>query len=150
MDVSLHRALVRTILEHAEDYPWTMQNIGLLALRLDDRRITGSTSGTPTAAWVTHPSTTTPSTSPPPSSPERSTTPATTEDPSGDEYHRERYSPPNDEIPGEPTPSASSGTPTTFGAGDPTTSRAHELHDSRQTPGTVTIIRWTFTRRIRS
>ena len=29
---------MRTILEHAEDYPWRMQDIGLLGLRLDDRR----------------------------------------------------------------------------------------------------------------
>ena len=32
------QALVRTILEHAADYPWRMQEIGLLGLRLDDRR----------------------------------------------------------------------------------------------------------------
>ena len=32
------QALVRTILEHAEDYPWVMQEIGLLGLRLDDKR----------------------------------------------------------------------------------------------------------------
>ena len=38
MDDSLHRALVRTILEHPADYAWTMQDIGLLGLRLDDRR----------------------------------------------------------------------------------------------------------------
>jgi hypothetical protein len=38
MDNSPNQALVRTILEHAEDYPWAMQEIGLLGLRLDDRR----------------------------------------------------------------------------------------------------------------
>ena len=38
MDASLTRVLVRTILEHAEDHPWRMQEIGLLGLRLDDRR----------------------------------------------------------------------------------------------------------------
>ena len=38
MDHSLTQALVRTILEHAEDFPWRMQEIGLLGLRLDDRR----------------------------------------------------------------------------------------------------------------
>ena len=38
MDISLNKALVRTILGHAEDYPWVMQEIGLLGLRLDDAR----------------------------------------------------------------------------------------------------------------
>ena len=38
MDNALNRTLVRTILEHAEDYPWVMQEIGLLGLRLDDTR----------------------------------------------------------------------------------------------------------------
>jgi hypothetical protein len=34
----LERTLVRNILEHPADYPWKMQHIGLLGLRLDDRR----------------------------------------------------------------------------------------------------------------
>src|SRR5215475_11448884 len=38
MDISLYQALVRTMLEHAEDHAWTMQDIGLLGLRLDERR----------------------------------------------------------------------------------------------------------------
>ncbi len=38
MDHALDQALVRTILEHAADYPWRLQGVGLLALRLDDRR----------------------------------------------------------------------------------------------------------------
>jgi hypothetical protein len=32
------KALVLTILRHAEDFPWRMQDIGLMALRLDDQR----------------------------------------------------------------------------------------------------------------
>ncbi len=32
------KALVFTILRHAEDFPWRMQDIGLLGLRLDERR----------------------------------------------------------------------------------------------------------------
>jgi hypothetical protein len=35
--------------------------------------------------------------------------------------------------------------PTTFTVGESYSQRAHELHDSRQVPGTVTIVRWTFT-----
>ena len=38
MDHTLDPAQVRTILEHAADHPWRIQGIGLLALRLDDRR----------------------------------------------------------------------------------------------------------------
>ena len=38
MNESLSRALVLTMLQHAEDFPWRMQEIGLMGLRLDDRR----------------------------------------------------------------------------------------------------------------
>jgi hypothetical protein len=38
MEELVSKALVRTILHHAEDYPWKIQDIGLLGLRLDDRR----------------------------------------------------------------------------------------------------------------
>ncbi len=38
MQKSPSKALVCTILQRAEDYPWKMQDIGLLGLRLDDRR----------------------------------------------------------------------------------------------------------------
>ncbi len=38
MSEPLNIALVSVILQHAEDYSWTMQDIGLLGLRLDDHR----------------------------------------------------------------------------------------------------------------
>jgi hypothetical protein len=38
MRETLSKALVLTMLEHAEDFPWRMQDIGLMSLRLDDRR----------------------------------------------------------------------------------------------------------------
>ena len=38
MSETLSRALVLTMLQHAEDFPWRMQDIGLMGLRLDDRR----------------------------------------------------------------------------------------------------------------
>jgi hypothetical protein len=38
MSEELSKALVLTILRHAEDFPWRMQEIGLLSLRLDDQR----------------------------------------------------------------------------------------------------------------
>jgi hypothetical protein len=38
MGETLSKALVLTILRHAEDFPWRMQDIGLMSLRLDDQR----------------------------------------------------------------------------------------------------------------
>ena len=38
MSGTLSKALVLTLLQHAEDFPWRMQDIGLMSLRLDDRR----------------------------------------------------------------------------------------------------------------
>jgi hypothetical protein len=38
MSETLSKALVLTILRHAEDFPWRMQDVGLMSLRLDDRR----------------------------------------------------------------------------------------------------------------
>jgi hypothetical protein len=38
MSETLSKALVLTMLRHAEDFPWRMQDIGLMSLRLDDRR----------------------------------------------------------------------------------------------------------------
>ncbi len=35
---ALNKVLVRTILDHAENYAWMMQDIGLLGLRLDERK----------------------------------------------------------------------------------------------------------------
>jgi len=35
---SLSKALVFSVLRHAEDFPWRMHDIGLLGLRLDDQR----------------------------------------------------------------------------------------------------------------
>jgi hypothetical protein len=143
MDNSLHRALVRTILEHAEDYPWTMQELGLLGLRLDRRREhrlhvwdPGSSVGDPpvhdhpfdfTSTVVAGEMTNT----------------RYEEDPAGVEYHRVRYSPPNEDDRRADTVRLS-GTASTFTAGAQYSQLAHELHDSRQVPGTVTIIRWTF------
>jgi hypothetical protein len=137
------KALVRTILSNAEAFPWRMQDVGLLGLWLDDRREHRL------HVWA----------------------PADAEDPpihdhpfdftstvvvgelvntryveraSGGEYVRERYVPGNehhrrvDRIRLE-------GTATTLGEGECYGQLAPELHDSRQAPGTVTIIRFAFT-----
>ncbi len=143
MDDPLPRTLVRTVLEHAADYAWTTQDIGLLGLRLDDRREyrlhvwdPGSSVGEPPVH--DHPFDFT------------STVVAGElvntryeEDPFGDEYRRERYSPPDEDLRRTDTVRLS-GTATTLRAGDRYSQLAHELHDSRQLPGTVTIMRRTF------
>ena len=147
MDNSLNRALVRTMLEHAEDYPWVMQEIGLLGLRLDDEREyrlhvwdARSNSGEPpihdhpfdfTSTVIAGEMTNT----------------RYEEDPLGVEYHRVRYTPPNEADRSSDTVRLS-GIATTFPAGTQYHQLAHELHDSRQLPGTVTIIRRTFTGRV--
>ena len=55
-----------------------------------------------------------------------------------------RYTPPNEDDRRSDTVRLS-GTATTFSEGARYHQLAHELHDSRQVPGTVTIIRRTFT-----
>ncbi len=141
---ALNRALVRTILEHAEDYPWVMQEIGLLGLRLDEQReyrlhvwYPSESGGEPpihdhpfdfTSTVIVGEMTNT----------------RYVEDPRGVEYHRARYTLPNEEDRRTDTVRLS-GIATTFSAGDHYRQLAPELHDSRQLPGTVTIIRRTFT-----
>jgi len=140
MDNRLDQALVRTILEHASDYPWRMQGIGLLALRLDDRREhrlhvwdpDGCIGDPPvhdhpydfTSAVVVGALTNT----------------RYVEDPSGVEYCRQRYAP-DDESTRRTDSVRLVGTSTTLGPGARYHQLAGELHDSRQTPGTVTVIR---------
>lgn len=144
MDNSPNRVLVRTILEHAEDYPWVMQEIGLLGLRLDETREfrlhvwdTSSSAGEPpihdhpfdfTSTVVAGEMTNT----------------RYKEDPLGVEYHRVRYTPPNEDDRKRDTVRLS-GVATTITAGGQYHQLAQELHDSRQLPGTVTIIRRAFT-----
>ena len=144
MDISMPRALVRTILEHAEDYPWRMQDIGLLGLRLDDRRefrlhVWGSAPDPGEPPVHDHPFDFTSTVIA-----GEMTNTRYEEDPSGVEYYRTRYTPPNEDARTVDTVRLF-GTPTTLGPGESYAQPAHELHDSRQVPGTVTIIRWSFT-----
>jgi hypothetical protein len=141
--ISLDNVLVRHILEHANDYTWTMQDIGLLGLRLDERREYRL------HVW----------------SPDRSLGPPVihdhpfdfvsrsivgeltniryVEDPTGAMYVRDRYSPPNDEL--RTTDMVQlAGARATYREGDEYAQSAIELHDSHQLPGTVTILRRTF------
>jgi hypothetical protein len=143
LDNSLNRALVRTILEHAEDHPWTMQDIGLLGLRLDDRReyrlhVWGPNYSVGEPPVHDHPFDFTSTIIA-----GEMTNTRYDENPSGVEYHRVRYSPSNEDARRTDTVSLS-GTATSLIAGDQYSQSAHELHDSRQLPGTVTIIRMAF------
>jgi hypothetical protein len=144
MDNSPSPVLVRMILEHAEDYPWTLQDIGLLALRLDDRQEyrlhvwDASYSVGDDPPIHDHPfdfiSTVIAG--------EMINT-RYEEDAAGAEYRREFYSPPNEDARRTDTVRLR-GTATTIPAGGSYSQLAHELHDSRQLPGTVTILRRSF------
>jgi hypothetical protein len=145
MDNSLHKTLVRTILEHAEDYPWVIQEIGLLGLRLDDQReyrlhVWDPSSSVGEPPIHDHPFDFTSTVIA-----GEMTNTRYEEDPLGVEYHRVRYTPPNEDDRRSDTVRLS-GAATTFTAGRQYHQLAPELHDSRQVPGTVTIIRRTFTR----
>lgn len=141
---SPNRVRVRTILEHAEDYPWVMQEIGLLGLRLDDEREYRLHVWDPSA-----------STGEPPIHDHpfdftstvivgEMTNTRYTEDPLGVEYRRVRYLPPDEDDRRCDTVRLS-GIATTFAAGERYHQSARELHDSRQVAGTVTLIRRTWT-----
>ena len=134
------RALVFTILRHAEDFPWRMVDIGLMGLCLDDRReyrlhvwdpsyIVGDppihdhpydfTSNVIVGALTNN---------------------RYVEDPWGDEHLRFRYSPPAEDERRSDTVKLSS-TAETVTEGGEYRQLAHELHASWQQPGTVTVIR---------
>ena len=135
---------MRHILEHAADHPWRIQDVGVLALWLDDQRRDRlhvwdlrSAIGEPPVHDHPFDFTSTVIAG-------EMTNTRYEEDPLGVEYHRVRYTPPNEDDRRSDTIRLS-GTATTFTAGDQYHQLASELHDSRQLPGTVTIIRRTFT-----
>ena len=140
MDQVLDPAGVRTILEHATEHPWRLAGIGLLALRLDDRRehrlhVWDPTSLDGDPPIHDHPY-------------DFTSTVVVGElvntryvvDPTGDEHRRERYAP-GDEDRRRTDTVRLAGTSTTYGPGEQYHQLAGELHDSRQAPGTVTVIR---------
>lgn len=144
MDNGLDKALVYQILVHAEAHPWVMQDFGLLGLRMDDHREyrlhvwdAGTSVGEPpihdhpfdfvsqiiagemiNTRYV--------------------------EDQGGIEYHRIRYASTNEDDRRSTDTVTLSGTAITYTEGGHYAQLAHELHDSRQLPGTVTVIRRTF------
>jgi hypothetical protein len=143
MDISLHQAWVRGILEHPEDHAWTMQDIGLLGLRLDDRREYRLHVWDPSSCVGEPPIHDHPFDFTSTIIAGEMTNIRFDEDQSGVEHRRERYSP-SDEGARRADTVRLSRTATTFAAGDQYSQLAHQLHESRQLPGTVTIIRRTF------
>jgi hypothetical protein len=139
----LDKALVFQILAHAEAYPWTLQELGLLGLRLGESR--GYRLHVWDGSWAV---------GEPPIHDHpfdfvsqiiagEMTNTRYVEDPAGAAYRRIRYSPP-DEDDRRTDAVRLTGTTTTYTEGGQYAQRAEELHDSRQLPGTVTIIRMTF------
>jgi hypothetical protein len=138
------KALVRSILAHAAAFPWRMQEVGLLGLWLDERkehRLHVWAPEAPTGDPPIH------------DHPFDFTSTVVVgelvntryvEDAAGDEYVRERRAL-ADESDRRVDTIRLVGEPTTFRAGDTYQQRASGLHDSRQAPGTVTLIRFSFT-----
>jgi hypothetical protein len=140
MSETLSKALVLTMLQHAEDFHWRMQDIGLMGLRLDDRREyrlhvwdPSNCVGEPPIHDHPYDFTSTIIAG-------ELTNHRYEEDPAGDEYVRFRYSPGAE---GERRSDAVrlSSTATTFTEGNQHRQLAHDLHASWQQPGTVTAIR---------
>ena len=140
MDDALSKALVFSILRHAQDFPWRMHDVGLLGLRLDDERKyrlhvwdPSYSAGEPpihdhpydfTSKVIVG---------------EISNT-RYEEDPAGEEYRRLRYPPDAEHLRRSDTVRLSA-TAATFTEGARYRQLAHELHASLQLPGTVTVIR---------
>jgi hypothetical protein len=140
MSDTLSRALVLTMLRHAEDFPWRIQEIGLMSLRLDDRREhrlhvwdPSGCDGEPPVHDHPYDFTSTVIAG-------ALTNTRYEEDPAGDEYVRFRYAVGAE---GERRSDAVrlSSTATGLTEGDRYHQLAGELHASRQQPGTVTAIR---------
>ncbi|HEY1741362.1 MAG TPA: hypothetical protein VGI86_21795 [Acidimicrobiia bacterium] len=139
MDHTLEQTLVRNILEHAADYPWRVQHTGVLGLWLDDQRRYRLHVWDPEGA-VGEP--------PIHDHPFDFTSSVIVgelvntryeEHPDGREYLRERYVPGNESDRRADTVRLL-GTPETLRAGAEYRQVARELHDSRQIPGTVTVL----------
>jgi len=130
------RIRVRHILEHAHEHPWRIQDIGLLALRLDDRREhrlhVWDRAGVPPIHDHPYDFTSTVIVG-------ELVNTRYVEDPSGVEYARERYALGDEEERRDDTVRLV-GTSETLRAGARYHQRADELHDSRPVPGTVTVL----------
>jgi hypothetical protein len=143
MDGERLHAQVRSILEHAGEHPWTLQDIGLLGLWLDDRRecrlhVWGPADAVGDPPIHDHPFDFTSTVL---AGAITNTRYEVSDD--GLEYQRTRYVPDDEDARTSDTVRLS-GTAARLRTGDRYSQRAHELHDSRQVAGTVTIIRTRF------
>jgi hypothetical protein len=134
------KSLVLAMLQHAEDFPWRMQDIGLMGLRLDDRREFRLHVWDPTYSVGEPPIHDHPYDFTSTIIAGELTNTRYEEDLAGDEYVRFRY-PPGAEAQRRSDAVRLSSTATTFKAGDEYVQFAQELHASWQQPGTVTAIR---------
>ena len=141
MTRTLDQTLVRNILEHPADYPWRLQNIGLLGLRLDDRREYSlhvwdpeSCVGDPPVHDHPFDFTSTVIVG-------ELVNSRYVEDPNGIEYWRHRYWP-GDEQDRRTDSVRLVASATTLSPGDRYRQLSSELHSSRQAPGTVTLIQF--------
>jgi hypothetical protein len=139
-ETTMTKALAFTILRHAEEFPWKMQDIGLMGLRLDERREyrlhvwnPSLSAGQPpihdhpygfTSAIIVGELTNT----------------RYVENAAGDEHVRFRYSLPDEEQRRSDTVRLSAAAEI-LREGDEYRQLAHELHASWQQPGTVTLLR---------
>jgi hypothetical protein len=137
---TLTRDLVRTMLQHAEDFPWRMQDVGLMSLRLDDRREHRLHVWDPTFCIGEPPIHDHPYDFTSTIIAGEMANSRYERDPAGDEYVRYRYSPGAEDERRSDGVRLSS-TTTTFTEGNQYHQRASELHTSGQQPGTVTAIR---------
>jgi hypothetical protein len=140
MSEALSKAMVLTILRHAEAFAWRMQDLGLMGLRLDDERECRLHVWDP--RYVTgdppihdHPYDFTSKVIA-----GELTNIRYVEDPAGDEYVRFSYLLPAEHQRRSDTVRLSA-MPETLAGGDQYRQLAHELHASWQQPGTVTAIR---------
>jgi hypothetical protein len=140
MSETLSKALVQTMLQHAEELPWRMQDIGLMGLRLDDRREYRLHIWDPSSCIEEPPVHDHPYDFTSTIIAGALTNTRYEEDSAGDEYVRFRYSPGAEDERRSDAVRLSS-TATVFTEGNQYRQLAHELHASWQQPGTVTAIR---------
>ena len=149
MHEPLTKALVFTILRHAEDFPWRMQDLGLMGLRLDDQREHRLHVWDPSCVAGDLPIHDHPYDFTATVIAGELTNTRYVEDAAGDEYLRFRYSVPDEDQRRSDTVRLAAA-PETLGEGGACHQSARELHSSWQLPGTVTAIRcaWTQPRKL--
>ena len=148
-ETTMSKALAFTILRHAEDFPWRIVDIGLMGLRLDERREHRLHVWNPDFSAAEPPIHDHPYDFTSAIIVGELTNIRYAESPAGDEYIRFRYSPPAEDQRRSDTVRLAAAVET-LREGHEYRQLADELHASRQQPGTVTLIRcsWGEARRL--